>query len=330
MESPADPDSTIGEDLWALPGLVDAHSHLAVAQLDYGPGNFDEAVERVKEALRAGVILILDKGWRDRTTIEVMALVPEEERPEMEAAAEVIAAEEGYYPGFALEAAPGEVGKLATRQAKVGEGWVKLIGDWPRRGRGPVANFDEGELRQAVEAADSAGARVAIHTMARDVPSVAVAAGVHSIEHGLFLTEDDIAVLGARRGMWVPTVLRVQETITQLGLDSSGGRLLSEGLENVRNLLPLAGEAGVHVLAGTDLVGSPANVAHEAIKLGEYGLTNRQVVKAVAIAGFTATGRVHDFTVGAPADAVLFPEDPLFDLNVLTNPSHVVRRGRII
>lgn len=323
-------ETMVGEGLWALPGLVDAHAHLAAERLDYEPGDFEGAVQRARESLRAGVTLILDKGWRDSTTIDVARHLAPTERPEIEAAGRIIAAEGGYYPGFAIEVGPGRLGAEVAVQAGVGLGWVKLIGDWPRRGVGPVANFDEAQLRLAVKAAEASGARVAIHTMAREVPSSAVAAGVHSIEHGLFLTEDDIGPLAGRGGMWVPTLGRIEKTIAQLGEGSSGGRLLSEGLENVQRLLPSAAEAGVRVLAGTDLVGSPARVAEEAIKLGAYGLSNRQLVEAVSTSGREATGRSFRFEPGSIADAVLYPVDPVVEPAVLAHPAAVVRMGRLL
>ncbi|HUG09174.1 MAG TPA: amidohydrolase family protein [Acidimicrobiia bacterium] len=326
-EARGDADTTVGEDLWALPGLVDAHTHLAAAELDYQPGVLDEALERAQAALRAGVTLVLDKGWTDDVTIRLIDQLEEGNRPEIEAAAEIIASVGGYYPGFALEVSEDRFAATVAAQAAAGAGWVKLIGDWPRRGIGPVANFDGAQLRTAVEIAESAGARVAIHTMAREVPSAAVAAGVHSIEHGMFLEESDLDVLGGREGMWVPTVLRCEATLAQLGESSGGGRLFVEGLKRFRSLLPPAIEAGVRVLAGTDLVGSPADVAAEAIRLGDYGLSSRQVVDAVSTTAFVATGRPAVFEVGAPADAVLFAENPIDSLEVLNHPARIIRLG---
>ncbi|MCI0543545.1 MAG: amidohydrolase family protein [Actinobacteria bacterium] len=330
VEPSGEAETTIGRDLWALPGLVDAHSHLAVARLDYGPGVFEEAIERARMALAHGVTLLIDKGWRDDTTIRVIDALEEAERPDIEAASVLLAAPGGYYPGFAREVAGRDLAAQVVNAAEEGRGWVKLVGDWPRRGVGPVANFTEAELRSAVESAATRGARVAIHTMAREVPSLAVAAGVQSIEHGLFLTEEDIAMLGGRAGMWVPTLLRVETTIAQLGETSSGGRLLEEGLANVRGLLGTAVEAGVHVLAGTDLVGTPADVADEALKLAEYGLGVDQMVGAVSSSAWAALGRPAPFTVGSPADVVLFPANPVTDPGVLRHPVMVVRRGRVV
>ena len=328
-EASGDTDLVLGEGLWALPGLADAHAHLASAELNYRPGVLDGAIDRARASLAAGVTLILDKGWSDDVTIRLIARLNEAERPDIEAAAQIVASVDGYYPDFALEVTGDELVETVVEQAGAGAGWVKLIGDWPRRGVGPVNNFDESQLRLAVEAAGAKGARVAIHTMAPEVPSAAVAAGVHSIEHGLFLEPDDLGPLGERGGMWVPTVLRCEATLTLLGEGSSGGRLFTEGLERIKGLLPEAIEAGVRVLAGTDLIGSPADVADEAIRLGDYGLTNAQVVEAVSSAAFLATGRAASFEVGAPADAVLFPQNPVEALGVLAHPDHVIRLGNL-
>ena len=92
-EPVGDPDQTVGDGLWALPGLVDAHAHLATAELNYQPGVLEDAQRRAKEALGAGVTLVLDKGWTDRTTMRVIETVPSSERPEIEAAAEGAARE---------------------------------------------------------------------------------------------------------------------------------------------------------------------------------------------------------------------------------------------
>lgn len=320
----------LGDGLWALPGLVDAHSHISAAELDYRPGSSDGAMTRAAQALRAGVMLLLDKGWTDDVAVRLAEVMPADERPDIEAAAVLIAAVGGYYPDFAREVTSEELEAAVAAETEAGRGWVKLVGDWPRKGVGPVANFDEAQLRMAVEVASAREAKVAIHTMARDVPSIAVAAGVHSIEHGLFLTEEDIVVLGARSGMWVPTFLRVEATIAQLAEGSSGSRLLTEGLSNAASLLGRAVEAGVHVLAGTDLVGAPAEVAAEALKMGEYGMSPAQIVDAVSFSGFRATGRPAGFEVGATADAVLFPADPLVEPGVLAHPVQVIRRGRLV
>lgn len=323
-------DHEVGADLWALPGLVDAHAHLAAAELSVVPGDIIGARSRAAAALAAGVNLVFDKGWTDDTAIRLVDEMSPDERPDMEAAARIITTEGGYFPEFGVVADKATLAAAVTAEVAAGRGWVKLIGDWPRRGIGPVSNFEQSDLEVAVGIAEAAGARVAIHAMARDTPAKAVAAGVHSIEHGLFLSEDDLGGLGARSGMWVPTVLRTEATAAQLGADSSGRRLLSEGLAGLRRLLPLAVEAGVMVLTGTDLIGEPRDVAAEALRLAALGLSNRQVVAAVSTNGYLATGRDPRFTPGTSADAVFFAAPPWDDLAVLAHPRVVMRRGRVL
>jgi len=130
--------------------------------------------------------------------------------------------------------------------------------------------------------------------------------------------------------MWVPTVLRVEAVISQLGPDSTGGRLLREGLENATESLALAVEAGVHVLTGTDLAVGSHQVGLEAIRLWEMGMPVRAMIDAVSVSGLVATGRRGGFEVGAPANAVLFAEDPIRSPRVLLHPQVVIRRGQAL
>jgi imidazolonepropionase-like amidohydrolase len=324
------PDDEIGDPAWALPGLVDGHAHLATGSMGFDPGSPDGAVKRMRQAVDAGVLLVFDKGWSDLTTIETMDRIPPSQRPEIEAAGRVLSVEGGYIANFTTSVPPGEIAAYVDEAAAEGRGWVKLIGDWPRKGVGPVANFDERELETAVSVAVAGGARVAIHTMAREVPAMAVRAGVHSIEHGLFLEEGDLAALGARGGMWVPTVNRMEAVVRQLGEASSGGRLITEGLANVARLLPLATEAGVMLLAGTDRAMETHEVVREALRLHEMGLGVVDTIAAVSKGGFAAASRDTGFAPGSPADAVLFPANPLDDPGVLAFPSHVIRLGRVV
>ncbi len=324
-------DATVGQGLWAIPGLVDGHAHFAAVEgVDWVTDDVAAAARRAGQALAAGVMLALDKGWANLNSLEMIRTTGLDARPDIEAAGVIISVEDGYWRDFGRKVGPGEMAKIATEAAAEALGWVKLVGDWPRPGMGPVANFSERELGEAVAAAGRLGAKVAIHTMAREVPSMAVRAGVQSIEHGLFLTEGDLVALGARGGIWVPTVLRMEAVIRQLGADSSGGRLVREGIANVAGLLGIAVEAGVFLLTGTDLAVGTRAVAAEAVRLWELGLSPALVVKAVSSAGLRATGRDDSFEVGTPANAVLYDIDPTTDPRVLAHPKHVIRFGRIV
>lgn len=328
----AEPDGPVDEayetqELWALPGLADAHAHLAADEMTLEPGDPATIRRRAFTCLEGGVFLALDKGWRDETVLTLLTEAPDR-RPDLQAAGRMIAAPGGYYEDFALEVDEEGLAEAVARAVTSSGGWVKIVGDWPRKGEGPRPNFSFEALAAAVRIAHGAGARVAVHTMARQVPGMAVAAGVDSIEHGLFLTEDDLALLAGRGGMWVPTVLRMEEVRSELKEGSRGRLLLTEGLANVAALLPVAEELGVRVLAGSDLAIPARRVAAEAVRLGEVGLSSGAAVAAVSTAVYEAAGVPAGFRPGLFADAVFFDRDPREDLRVLERPVLVLRRGR--
>lgn len=316
--------------LHAVAGLVDGHSHLAHPDMnDLSPGDATAVAQRAFAAVEAGVFLVFDKGSCDTVVLSLRDQVPAA-RPHLQAAGRIIAGPVGYFPGYARETDEEGLAEAVRQGALESAGWVKIVGDWPRKGIGPAPNFGEEALATAVRVAHAADCRVAIHTMAPEVASMAVRAGVDSIEHGLYLTDDDIRMLGDRRGVWVPTVMRMEAVVAQFGLERTAGRVVSEGLDRVRSLLPHAQDAGVVVLAGTDLTVPTARVAEEAIRLIDYGLTAAQAVETVTTAGRRTAGLDDPFTPGSSADVVAFDRDPRDDPTVLVAPAFVMRAGTVL
>jgi len=314
---------------FALGGLADCHAHLAVDSLsevqDFG--EIEGIRRRAFAHLERGVFLVVDKGWRDEVVLRLID-DPPTTRPHLQAAGRIITGPYGYFEGFAVETDEAGLSAVVSSATKAG-GWVKLIGDWPQKGLGPVRSFGEEALTRACVVAHEAGARVAIHTMAPDTPGLAVRAGVDSIEHGLYLTDDDIATLGQRGGAWVPTIGNVHDVLGTLGSGSSGTRILGLGLENVARILASAIEAGVAVLAGTDLGLAHGDVAREAAFLQSYGLSDREAVAAASSAAYRYLG-ISYLLPGASADVVVFEEDPNDDVAALQRPAAAMRGGRVI
>lgn len=319
--------------LWSVPGLADCHAHLAasdVREMVDGIVNEDARIaHNVESQLGGGVLLVADKGSRSDNNLQVLDW-PADERPEMQMAGQILAPKDGYYPEFEIAVTAADLPAAVEAACSTGASWVKLIGDWPRKGIGAIPNYAEDELASAVVVAHERGCRVAIHTTAPDTPSMAVAAGIDSIEHGLYLTSDDLRVLGRRGGAWVPTVVAMEAIAEMLGPESSGGRLFRQGLENVRRLLPEAADTGVHVLAGTDLYLEHGRVAEEAVTLVDYGLTAEEALAAVTTNAYEYLGSHRGFTAGMTADLVAFAANPCEELATLAAPGVIMRAGRIL
>jgi hypothetical protein len=166
--------------LVALPGLADCHAHLSgndVADMIASDGSdLEERMARNARAqLESGVLLLADKGSKTDLTLRFLDR-DQAERPELQMAGRMIAVAGGYYPGFAREVDGESLADAIAAATRGGASWVKVVGDWPRPGLGPMPNFGAAALRQIVSIAHGAGCRVAIHTAAPETPAMAVEA----------------------------------------------------------------------------------------------------------------------------------------------------------
>ena len=319
--------------LWALPGLADAHAHLTMTALDDIAGTSPETMRAnipvtTWAHVERGILVILDKGGDTDATL--LSLDHDADlRPYVEAAGAMIHPDGGYMKGYGVEVEPEDLVEHVRSSAATRGGWVKIVADWPRRGTGPATNYPLGALTEAVVVAHEAGARVAVHTMAH-AASEAVAAGVDSIEHGPFLTEEDLRVLAGRGGAWVPTIGNQKYWVEALGRESSGGKLFAAGLERIMDNLPLAEEIGLTVLAGSDLAIPHGQIATEARLLRDHGLSDKAATIATSTAAFDYVGRTEWLAHGNTADAVFFRENPYDDVTTLDRPEVIIRRGKLI
>src|SRR5699024_10001648 len=95
-----------------------------------------------------------------------------------------------YLRGYADEVEPEDLPAAAARQARRGDGWVKLVGDWIDRGVGDLTPCWEAEdLAAAADAAHAAGARLTVHTFAEATVPLALDAGFDCLEHATGLRD---------------------------------------------------------------------------------------------------------------------------------------------
>jgi hypothetical protein len=157
--------------LVSVSGMADAHIHVSSDRPDFVPSDPARIRDRLVTELDGGVFLCLDKGWSDDGVLAILD-DPLDARPSFRAAGSIVAGIDGYFPGAVREVAPGDLAAAAASHPRAG-GWFKIIGDWPKRGQGAPPAFGIEPLTAAVEAAHARGLRVAIHTMAPGVNSIA-------------------------------------------------------------------------------------------------------------------------------------------------------------
>ncbi len=330
LRRPAETRDAITVTGWALPGLVDAHCHVG---LD-AHGAVDEATaERQALADRdAGALLLRDAGspadtrWMDGRS----------HLPRLIRAGRHIARTRRYIREYAHEIEPEQLTAHVRREARRSDGWVKLVGDWIDRERGDLAPcWPREALGPAIAAAHEEGARVTAHCFAEDSLRDLVEAGIDCVEHATGLTEETIPLFVERGVAIVPTLKNIDSFPS---LAFAGEARYPRWADHMRRLharrhdtVRAAYEAGIPVFAGTDAGGGLAHglIAGEVAELVAAGLPPIEAVSAATWRAREWLGRP-GLTEGAPADLVVYPEDPRLDVRVLAHPSRIVLRGRMV
>jgi imidazolonepropionase-like amidohydrolase len=317
---------------WLLPGLVDAHCHVGIAT---GGSPVDDLAAAREQALverAAGVLALRDCG----SPVDTRALDDDADLPRIIRAGRHLAAPRRYIPGLALELEPAGLVEAVREQARRGDGWVKLVGDWIDRGLGDLGpEWPDDVLAAAIAAAHADGARVTAHTFGTDALPGLLAAGIDCIEHGTGLTEELIGEMAAAGTAVVPTLVNVANFP---GFAAAGEAKFPTYASTMRRLHAGAGavvraafDAGVPVFAGTDAGGGIAHgvIADEIRALHEAGLPTEAALAAGSWAARDWLG-LSCIEEGAVADLVVYDGDPRADLDVLARPQLRVLRGRVV
>jgi imidazolonepropionase-like amidohydrolase len=315
---------------WALPGLVDAHCHVGLgARGAVDPPTSEQQALADRDA---GALLLRDAG----SPADTRWVDERDDLPRIIRAGRHIARTRRYLRDYAHEIEPDLLAEYAAREARRGDGWVKLIGDWIDRERGDLAPcWPREALADAVAAAHAGGARVTAHCFATESLPDLLAAGIDCVEHATGLTQELIPRFAERGVAIVPTLVNIAGFP---GLAAGGEARFPAWAAHLRRLherryatVGAAHEAGVPVFVGTDAGGSLPHglVAREVEELVRAGLTPSAALSAASWGAREWLGRP-GLVEGASADLVVYAEDPRADVRVLADPRCVVLRGRVM
>lgn len=195
--------------------------------------------------------------------------------------------------------------------------------------------FTIAEIRTAVEEAAAKRRRVAVHAEGIDGIRNAVAAGIHSLEHGWFLDEESADKMIEMGTWWVPTLALVPLSMKRRNQDKSwaGHQMGQEDVKDaqiyslMQNQIPIWKDAvrrGVKVAMGTDqshrlLVGE--NMVELEFMVNWLGMSPMDVIVASTsrAAECIEKPELGALTPGKIADILVVDGDPLDDIRVLQN-----------
>jgi imidazolonepropionase-like amidohydrolase len=277
---------TIVVDAWLVPGLVDAHAHLALASPAPDDADDLEIVRASARAqLEAGVLALREPGSPNRASLGVG---PRVGLPRVHTGGRFLAAPGGYFPGMAREVLPEGLAAAAADEARASGHWAKIVLDFvDSRGRfSPTV--EAWALRDAVAAVHEAGGRLAVHAMTA-------------------------GAIEAKGIVLVPTLLirePIVATVRSMGLPDSEERRWRDAVDSQAAVVGRAAQAGVRILAGTD-AGMVAHglVMDEIAALIDAGVDGTLALGAASWAAREFLG-LPGLEEGAPADIVAFAGDP--------------------
>jgi imidazolonepropionase-like amidohydrolase len=340
-----------------MPGLIDAHVHLAMIDLDplkevaLPPAVLAFKIARNIEAtLQAGFTTVRDAGgldWGFKEAVRLGLI----RGPRMFVSGAFISQTGGHgdhrarsdrgtfpvVPGLASESilADGadEVRRAAREVLRRGADQVKVMasgGAASPTDELDHVQFSVDELAAAVETADAVGSYVLAHAYGPRAIQNCLKAGVRSIEHGNFLDEATAdQMLSADDVFLVPTIITYELLSSREAGDGwtpDMVRKIRQGLTGAYDSLGLAFEKGLRIGSGSDVL---ADMQGEKGK--EIACQARVMGAMNAILAATRTNsallRINEAvgTVepGKRADLILLDTDPLADPAIFADPDHV-------
>jgi imidazolonepropionase-like amidohydrolase len=328
FEPPTSPEAdVVALDGWVVPGMVDAHCHVGLGP--HGAVDKATAEQQAIDDRAAGTLLIRDAG----SPADTRWIDERPDLPKVIRAGRHIARTRRYLRNYAHEVEPDELVERVRIEAKVGDGWVKLVGDWIDRDLGDLAPCWPREvLSEAIAAAHEEGARVTAHCFGQESLYDFAAAGSDCVEHATGLEPATIEQFAAQGIAIVPTLVNIA-TFPQIAeaarekFPAYCRRMLYLHARRYQTIAA-AHEAGIPIYLGTDAGGSLRHglAAQEAVELARAGLGPRGALDAAAYAARRWLGRP-GLEEGADADLLVLDADPREDIAALSRPRHIVLRG---
>jgi imidazolonepropionase-like amidohydrolase len=351
-----------------LPGFIDSHVHLALEGINLARDmatpfsqRFYNAIEYMRRTVEAGITTVRDAGGADygmKQAVESGAVLG----PRMLISISMLSITGGHgdfwmrsgnefhlfpaYPGFPDGRCDGVDGvRQKVREVlRAGAEVIKICvtgGVLSPTDHPEFTQFSPAELDVIVaEAAYRRGIKVMAHAQGAQGIKNALRAGVHSIEHGIYLDDEAIELMLKGGTFLVPTLLApiaVLEAGEKGGMPEHAIRKANEVMEAHSDSVSRAHKAGVKIAMGTD-----AGVMPHGTNLRELGLmVNIGMTPMEAIVATTKTAaqclgwedQIGTLQAGKLADIVITKTDPLNDIRSMENVDNIIlvmKDGKIV
>ena len=203
---------------------------------------------------------------------------------------------------------------------------------------GDNPQFTKEEVEAVVKAAKDYGMWVAVHAHGAEGMKRAVIAGVDSVEHGTFMTNEIMDLMINRGTYYVPTISAGEFVAEKAKIDNYFPEIIRPKAASVGpqigDTFNKAYKRGVKIAFGTDAGVQPHGTNwKEFVYMVKFGMPPMETIQSATI----STAKMLDIDstlgsieVGKIADLIAVNGDPIQDINVMEKISFVMKEGKVI
>jgi len=326
--------------LSAVPGMIDAHTHITYALDGPSKGNaWSElgAVETEKrlaattnngvKTLMSGVTTIRDLNAIGRYDFELRDMINNGDV----IGPRILTAGQAIHPSIDPPEPPVSatsadfVRSAAIERMEAGSDWIKIFATTGSADDlTSTAYYSAEAIKAAADVARSYGRRITIHSYGPEAVDAGIAANVHSIDHPVGLSDTQIKAMREKGIIYVPTIDHnryYRDHAHEYGYDETvQGNLTDFVARNIETVKRAHG-AGVKIAMGSDAVmsGFGDNLC-ELAAFQRAGMTPSETLQTATVNGAELLGmsdKIGNLKEGYVADIVGVSGDPLKDINNL-------------
>ena len=364
---PAEGDKLIDlSALTVMPGLMDMHTHLMAqhSKDSYTEKFFMEESDYAlrstmfaRATLMAGFTTVRDLGDNGINSVSLRKAITEGWiiGPRIYTAGKSIATTGGHADPtnglkgvYRRDASPLEgvingtddARKAVRQRYKDGADLIKLTatgGVLSLAASGQNPQFTDEELKAIVETAKDYNMVVTVHAHGAEGMKRAVLAGVNSVEHGTYMTDEIMELMKERGTYWVPTNMAgewVAKKAEEPGYFPEIVRPKAAAIgPAIRQTFSKAYKAGVKIAFGTDSGVSPhGENAHEFELMVEGGMPPMKAIQSATLEGarlLRVEEKLGTLEATKLADVIAVQGNPLEDISVMRNVVFVMKEGEV-
>lgn len=335
-------------DFTVMPGIIDCHDHLG---LDIGdeveqssePDSFI-AIRSVKNAgdiLKRGITTLRDCGEKNHIDVQMRRAIEAGmiQGPRLLIAGELLVRTGGHCHVMGRETdGSDDIRRGIREQVSIGADFIKIMltGGVSTIGSDPLQQeYSDEEILTAISEAHRNQLPIAGHIHGGPVTPLAVNAGLDTLEHGGFLTEEDLDLLAEKKTWLVITQALAVAKLEKFkgeggkGVPRSYIEKIEKALHSKGQVVRMAREKGVPVAIGNDTNHGRWDMEIERL-IEPGGFTPLEALQAATLNGASLCGIAHQtgsLEEGKLADVIALDGNPIEDLKSMRKVVYVMKAG---